>query len=286
VWYTAVLRILHRFDQLAFHFALAFMSQRTQRLAIELFLLDLNSQMPEKNPTSAGTQSAGALSSLWYLRRIKLLGGMSQPAVDRFNALTQITKRRRGEWIFMTGDPSQSIYFLQEGRIKISALSEDGHEVLLEIVGPGEIFGAVSPIQGTPRTTSAQVLDDALLRSIHRKDFELLLTSYPELSLCLLKTFGSKLRKAETQLLSLICKDVSTRVREALAELVDFESGDEPDRPVRIGITQQDLANLIGASRQKTWQALKELEDSGALSLRYGSILVTAPQKLRSEHPS
>ena len=242
--------------------------------------------MPEKNPTPAGTQSAGTLSSLWYSRRIKLLGGVSQPAVNRFNTMTRTTKRRRGEWIFTIGDPSQSIYFLQEGRIKISALSEDGHEVLLEIVGPGEIFGAVGPIQGTPRTTSARVLDDALLCSIHHKDFELLLTTYPEISLCLLKTFGSKLRKAETQLLSLICKDVSTRVREALVDLVEFESGDEPNLPVRIGITQQDLANLIGASRQKTWRALKELEDSGALILRYGSILVTAPQKLRNEHPS
>ncbi len=240
--------------------------------------------MPEKNPTLASTQTASAVSSMWYLRRIKLLGGASQPAVNRFNTMTRTTKRRRGEWIFMIGDPSQSIYFLQEGRIKIGALSEDGHELLLEIVGPGEIFGAVGPIQGTPRTTSAQVLDDALVSSIHRKDFESLLTAYPEISLCLLKTLGSKLIKAESQLLNLICKDVSTRVREALVELVDFESAAEPNQPVKIGITQQDLANLIGASRQKTWRALKELEDSGALKLKYGSILVTAPQRLLNEH--
>jgi len=179
----------------------------------------------------------------------------------------------------MLGEPSNSIYFLQEGQVKIGTLSENGQEVLLAIIGPGEIFGDVGAIQGTPRTTFAQALDDAILSEMHRKDFESLLATCPELSVHLLKSLSSRLRKAEAQLLSLICKDVSTRVREALIELIDVES--KP--PVRIGITQQDLANLIGASRQKTWQALRELEDLGVLRLMYRSILVTAPHKLRGD---
>jgi CRP-like cAMP-binding protein len=182
----------------------------------------------------------------------------------------------------MLGDPSHTIYFLQKGRIKISALSDSGQELLLEIVGPGEIFGDVSAIQGTARATSAQALDDSLLCEIPRKDFESLLATDPEISSHLLESLTSRLRRAEAQLLSLISQDVSTRVREALIEFINFESGTESDSPIRIRITQQDLANLIGASRQKTWQALKELEDWGMLRLGYGSILITAPHKLRN----
>jgi CRP-like cAMP-binding protein len=151
------------------------------------------------------------------------------------------------------------------------------------IVGPGEIFGDTSTLLGIPRTTSAQALEASLLCEINQKDFESLLTAHPELSLQLLKSVGLRLQKAEAQLLKVICHDVSTRVREALIDLMTVETRIHPDQPVRIKITQQDLANLIGASRQKTWEALKELEDSSVLRLMYRSILVIAPHKLRNE---
>lgn len=214
--------------------------------------------------------------------RLELLKGISQQALHQFNAIVHTTKRRRGEWIFVLGDSANSIYFLQRGRMKITALSEDGHEVLHEIVRPGEIFGETSPILGIPRTTSAQALESSVVCEIYRKDFETLLRVFPELSFQLLKSVGLRLKKAEAHLVNIICNDVSHRVREALLELVIKESGAVSDRPIEIKITQQDLANLIGASRQKTWQALKELEDSSVLRLMYRSILVTAPDRLKS----
>jgi len=211
---------------------------------------------------------------------------MSQQAIHQFNSMIRMTKRRRGEWIFVLGDAAESIYLLREGRMKITTFSEDGHEVLHEIISPGEIFGDISTILGIPRTTSAQVLETSLLCEVRRRDFESLLIAYPELSLRLVKSVGLRLQKAEAQLLSVICNDVSTRVREALIDLVAVEPGVGPDQPVRIGITQQDLANLIGASRQMTSRALKELEDSRVLRLTYRSILVTAPHKLRNQQSS
>jgi len=229
------------------------------------------------------TETADGFPQFLFTGRYKLLSGVSQSAVHCFTAMMRTTKRRRGEWIFVLGDPADSIYFLQAGRIKITALGEHGHEVLHEIIGPSEIFGDTSTILGIPRTTSAQALEPSLLCEMGRKDFESLLTMYPEMSLQLLKSVGLRLKKSEAHLLNVICNDVSTRVREALLELIDFEPGAEPNRPVRIRITQQDLANLIGASRQKTSQALKELEDLGVLRLRYRSILVTEPHKLRSD---
>lgn len=231
---------------------------------------------------SSSLEVAYGFSKLWFTGRLELLQGMSLEAVHRFNAMIRRTKRRRGEWVFVHGDLADSIYLLQKGRMKITALSEDGHEVLHEIIGPGEIFGDTSVILGIPRTTSAQTLEASLLCEISRKDFESLLKAYPEMSLQLLKSVGRRLKKAEAQLLNVACNDVSTRVREALIELIAIEPNVRPDQPVRIGITQQDLANLIGASRQKTWQALKELESLKLLRLTYRSILVTAPHKLRN----
>ena len=232
--------------------------------------------MPLETETSYGP------SALSFTDRHKLLRGMSQQALHQFNAMMRTTKRRRGEWIFVIGDPPDSIYLLQEGRIKMTALAEDGHEVLHEIIGPGDILGETSTILGIPRTTSAQALEDSLLCKIRRKDFESLLSTHPEMSLQLLKSVGLRLKKAEAQLLNVICNDVSTRVREALIDLIAIEARRRPDQPVRIAITQQDLANLVGASRQKTWQALKQLESSSVLRLMYRGILVTAPHRLRN----
>jgi len=218
---------------------------------------------------------------LWFTGRLDLLQGISQEAVHRFNAMMRITKRRRGEWVFVHGDLADTIYFLKKGRMKITAMSEDGQEVVHQIVDPGEIFGDTSTILHIPRTNSAQALEPSVLCEIRQKDFESLLAAYPELSLQLLKSVGMRLKRAEAHLLNVICNDVSARVREALTNLIASEAGPQMDQPVRINITQQDLANLIGASRQKTWQALKELEAAGVLRLTYRSILVTAPHKLR-----
>jgi CRP-like cAMP-binding protein len=232
------------------------------------------------------TETAYGSGRPWFTGRPELLTGMSQQSVHRFNETMRTTKRRRGDWIFLLGDPADSIYLLQNGRMKLTALGDDGQEVLHEIICPGDIFGVTSTILGIPRTTSAQALETSLLCEIRRKDLDSLLSAYPEMSLVLLKSVGLRLKKTEAQLLNVICNDISTRIREALLGLVAAESGVLPDHPVKIGITQQDLANLIGASRQKTSQALKELEDSGVLKLMYGSILVTAPNKLRSGQSS
>jgi len=230
------------------------------------------------------TDVAHDSAKLWFTDRLELLQGMSQETVLSFNSVIRRTKCRRGEWVFVHGDPADSVYLLQKGRMKITALSEDGHEVVHEILGPGEIFGETSAILGIPRTNSAQALEASVLCEIRQDDLESLLTTYPKLSLRFLKSVGLRLKKAEAQLLNVICNDVSKRVRGALIELVAYESGMQTDRPVTIRITQQDLANLIGASRQKTWAALKELEDASVLRLMYRSILVTAPQKLRNGH--
>ena len=231
----------------------------------------------------AFTKVSHGVSKLRFIERLDLLQAMNEEAQHHFNAMVRRTKRRRGEWIYVHGDRADSIFLVQKGRMKITALSEDGHEVVHEIVGPGEIFGDTSTILGIPRTTSAQALEASVLCEIQRKDFESLLIAYPELSLQLLKSVGLRLKKAEAQLLKVICHDVSTRVREALLDLMAAESSLHPDQPVTIKITQQDLANLIGASRQKTWEVLKELEDSSVLRLMYRGILVTAPHKLRNE---
>src|SRR5262249_17772282 len=227
-----------------------------------------------------------AHSELRHIHRFRLLLGMSEHDMQRVVALTRMTSRRRGDVIYLPGDVSNRVYFLKGGRIKLTGLSEDGHEVLLDLIGPGEIFGEVGAIQETPRTTAAQAVEDVLLFEMDRKDFETFVLSHPEIALRVLKRVSFRLKRAEAQLVSVICKDVPTRVREALVGLMDDGSVYTPKLPVKIGLTQQDVANLIGASRQETARALKELKESRVLELKYRRILVKAPDLLRQSKPA
>jgi len=220
-------------------------------------------------------------SELRHIHRFSLLLGMSEHDMQRVVALTRMTSRRRGDVIYLPGDVSNRVYFLKGGRVKLTGMSEDGHEVLLDLIGPGEIFGEVGAIQKTPRTTSAQAVEDVLLFEMDRKDFEALVLSHQEIALRVLKRVAFRLKRAEAQLVSVICKDVPTRVREALVDLMDDGSVYKPNPPVKIRLTQQDVANLIGASRQETARALKELQKSGVLDLKYRRIVVKAPDLLR-----
>jgi CRP/FNR family transcriptional regulator len=83
------------------------------------------------------TEVSHGSSKLWFTARFDLLQAMNKQAQHRFNAIVRRSKRRRGEWVFVHGDRADSIYLVQSGRMKITALSEDGHEVVHGIVGPG-----------------------------------------------------------------------------------------------------------------------------------------------------
>src|ERR1041384_1224394 len=100
---------------------------------------------------SSSTEIVYGFAQSCFISPVELLQGMNQETVHRFNSLMRRTKRRRGEWVFVHGDPADSIYILQAGRMKITALSEDGHEVVHEIRCPGGLCGDITPTLGIPR---------------------------------------------------------------------------------------------------------------------------------------
>src|ERR1051326_6773462 len=102
------------------------------------------------------TETAYGFSRPWFTGRPELLTGMSQQSVHRFNETMRTTKRRRGDWIFLLGDPADSIYLLQKGRMKLTALGEDGQEVLHEIICPGDIISCNTSLPSRSEEQTSQ----------------------------------------------------------------------------------------------------------------------------------
>ena len=216
-------------------------------------------------------------------KRIPIFSGLSREAINYLATVIRIVTHARGEFIYLPGDTCETVYFVQNGKIKLTMISEDGAEAALQIVSRGGMFGEIDAILAQPRSTSARVLEDAELCEMTRVDFQAMLDRYPQLASNILRRVAIRLRQIENRLVSLMGKDVGARVKETLVDLTKTQAKDSLKAPIIVSITQQDLADLIGASRQETAKALKKLKDDNTIELKYRSIVVKSTDKLRGE---
>jgi CRP/FNR family cyclic AMP-dependent transcriptional regulator len=168
----------------------------------------------------------------------------------------------------MAGDPSENLYFLKEGRVKITRVDESGKEFTLTLLEPGEIFGELGLFDQSRRETSATALEDSVICMMKRRDFEKYASNKPELSFKLSKLMGLRLRQIENRIEELLFRDVPSRLARLLFRLVDRHPR-ETKHGLRINIklSQQELANLIGATREMTSSVLNSLKKEGLINI-------------------
>src|SRR5215203_6821671 len=116
-------------------------------------------------------------------RRVQIFSGLTPDEMSRIAAHARSSRKARGEFIYMPGDAADFVYFLKQGRIKLSVLSESGKEIAIDIIEPGEIFGEFALVDEAPRSNMAQALDDVLVWVFSKHEFTRLLTSQPKLAL-------------------------------------------------------------------------------------------------------
>ncbi|HMN90186.1 MAG TPA: Crp/Fnr family transcriptional regulator [Saprospiraceae bacterium] len=188
----------------------------------------------------------------------------------------------RHSFIYMPNDPSDTIYFLAKGMIKIGTHSSDGKEVIKALIHPMAMFGELGLVGETERQEFAQVLrEDVHLYTLRVEDFKQAMSKNFELCSKVMQLFGSRLVKAENRLESLIFKDARTRIIEFIKESVDKQGR-------RIGLemllkhslTHQDIANITCTSRQTVTLVLNELKKSDLIYFNRGKILVRDMAKL------
>lgn len=209
----------------------------------------------------------------WYIKRVNLFAGLSHQELEQIAAMSRMVNKPKGEFIYLPGDPATSVYVLKEGRVKISLLSESGKEIGIDIIEPGEVFGELALVDDSPRKSLAQALEDVLLCIFDKRDFEMMLQSRPQLAVRVAKFIGWRRRRLEKKLVDLLYKDVTTRIAELLLEFAR-EQGRADRSEVLIPLTHQDIADLVGASRQTTTSVLNDLERLGVIELGRRSVRV------------
>lgn len=220
-------------------------------------------------------------NKIWYLKRFNLLDSMSSDEMAYLSEKVIDSEVKKKQPIYLAGDPGEVLYFLKEGRVKISRIDESGKEFTLILLEPGELFGELGLFDDSPRETTAVALEDSLICLMQRKDFEAFVQQKPELALSLNKLMGLRLRQIENRLEELLFRDVPSRLARLLLRLLG-QHARETRKGVRINIrlSQQELANLIGATREMTSKTLNSFKKKGFINIEHKYIYLTNRQEL------
>ena len=212
------------------------------------------------------------------LRDHPIFGVLGPELLDRLSSHAIPQKFKQGATIFSKGDPGTCLFAVCQGTVKIGAPSADGRDAVFSLLGEGAIFGEIALLEGCPRTADAMAMTDCELMVIDRRDFVPLVHSNPEIVLKLLGVLCARLRRTTEQLEDVMFLDLPGRLAKTLVRLAE---GAKPSAAGRkIVITQRELGQIIGMSRESTNKQLRSWERRNWIRLERGGIVVLAPDEL------
>ena len=215
------------------------------------------------------------------VRRAPLFTALDDAAAASLRASMDTVKIAKGSILFKEGDDGEHLYVIIEGKLKLGTSSGDGRENLLSILGPGEMFGELSLFDPGPRTSTATAVTDARLLSLSHEKVIPWLKQNPEVSLQLLTRLSQRLRRTNEAVGDLVFSDVPGRVAKALIDLGDRFGKTTPEGLlVNHDLTQEELAQLVGASRETVNKALADFAGRGWLKLDGRSVLIADVDRL------
>jgi len=216
------------------------------------------------------------------LRQAPLFSGLDDEAASALESSMSSSSLRRGEILFSEGDDGNQLYVVTEGKIKLGRTSQDGRENLLAILGPGQMFGELSFFDPGPRSATATAVTDVELKSLGHEALSPVLNAHPDVAHALLNQLAGRLRRTNEVVGDLVFSDVPGRVAKALLDLAS-RFGRRADDGIHVNhdLTQEELAQLVGASRETVNKALADFASRGWLRLEPRSVVILDLERLQ-----
>ena len=216
------------------------------------------------------------------LRQTPLFAGLDDEAAAALSSSMVEYRMRRGEVLFHEGDSGDRLYVVTEGKVKLGRTSADGRENLLAILGPGQMFGELSLFDPGPRSATVTAVTDCTLQSLGQDELGRWLNGRPEVAKGLLAQLAGRLRRTNDVVADLVFSDVPGRVAKALLDL-SSRFGRVADDGVHVhhDLTQEELAQLVGASRETVNKALADFASRGWLRLEARSVVLMDVDRLK-----
>jgi CRP/FNR family transcriptional regulator, cyclic AMP receptor protein len=218
-------------------------------------------------------------SKLSVLRKHPMFSDLAPDAMDQLCRYAKLTSLKRGATISSKGDPGTSLYAVISGTVKISVSSPDGRNAILNLIGPGEIFGEVAVLDGKARTADMTANSNCEIFVIDRREFLPFVRSQPALAMKFIELLCARLRWTSDQVEQVILQDLPGRLASALLGLTERRKLDPTSRT--IAITQQEISEMVGMTRESINKQLRAWAARGWVRLEHGAIVVLEADSLR-----
>lgn len=216
------------------------------------------------------------------LSKAPLFEALDEQGAKALRANVTEVRLARGQTLFNEGEVGDRLYVVLEGKIKLTRTSPDGRENLLSVLGPSEMFGELSLFDPRPRTASASAVTECRLAGLGHDDLRPWLTGHPEVAVQLLRALAQRLRKTNDVMADLVFTDVPGRVAKALLDLAErFGQPSETGLHVHHDLTQEELAQLVGASRETVNKALADFAARSWLRIEARAVVILDIERLR-----
>jgi CRP/FNR family cyclic AMP-dependent transcriptional regulator len=224
-----------------------------------------------KSELKGRTPGAATTVSTTILKTVPLFASFPD---EQLRLLVPVVTRRsvpRAAVIMAAGDAIDSLYVVISGRLKVMMADAEGKEVILSLIGPGEFFGEMGLIDDSPRSASVITLEPCELLSVTKRDFRNCLAGNFEMSMTVMRGLVRRLREADRKIGSLALLDVYGRVARLLIDMSEEVNG---QKTVTKRLPKQDIAKMIGASREMVSRVMKDLQMGGYIEVRGSTIVL------------
>lgn len=218
------------------------------------------------------------------LKKIPLFSSLKDEELEAIYKVAIIKKFKKDHFILLENEGGDTLFVIITGKVKVTVFSELGKEVIFSILEDGDFFGDMSLLDGNPRSASVVAVEDSEVRMIRRLDFIRILENHPSIALKLLEELTFRLRKADERIESLAFLDVTGRVAGILLQLASEKGVHLSDGVlIKSRPTHQELANMIGTTRETVTRVLKQLERKNYIIISGKDITIIDPESFKSD---
>jgi CRP-like cAMP-binding protein len=219
---------------------------------------------------------------MFDLREIPFFETLTQQEAREISRYLINEEFRKKQLIFSEGDPSEWLFVVIKGKVKITKLSNEGKEIILEIISPLDFFGGVAVVRGFPYPANAVAMESTRTLKVSRRNLMTIMDRFPNLMFSMAVNIGDRIKGSHEMLKSIALEKVESRIASLLIKLADKAGERTADGIlINMNLTKQDIAEMVGTTVETSIRTTSKLSKAGILSSKAGKIVIKDIEKLR-----
>jgi CRP-like cAMP-binding protein len=220
---------------------------------------------------------------MFDIRQVSLFSFLSAQDAREISPYLVSGKYRKKESIFSEGDDSEWFYIVKKGKVKITKLSQEGKEIILEIISPPDFFGGIAVVRGFPYPANAVAMEDTEVTKISRRNLLTVIDRFPNLMYCMATNIGDRIKGSHEMLKSIALEKVEARIASLLIKLADKSGEETPEGTmITMKLTKQDIAEMVGTTVETSIRTMSKLSKAGLITSKGGKIIIRDLERLRA----